>query len=130
MNRADIYRELPPLFLAWFSLILRPALQAGNNRHNEREARTIVEVSDLLLRGDVLGALVVLIGRLRALTSVIIPEGQTGGWAVAQHYEVLASSASGLLTQRDRANALRDQRDHQRAQALPPRRGGQGGENS
>ena len=89
MNRADIFRELPPLFLAWYALILNPALRAGNNRHNEREARTIVEVCDTLLKGDVLSALVLLIGRLRALTAVVIPDGQTGGWAVAQHYDVL-----------------------------------------
>ena len=67
-----------------------------------------------------LSALVILIGRLRALTAVVIPEGTTGGWAVAQHYEVLGSSQTGLLTQRDRTNALRHQRDAARAQALAP----------
>jgi len=128
MNRADVYRELPPLFLAWFQLILGPALRSGNNRHNEREARTIVEVCDTLLRGDTLGALVILIGRLRALTSIIIPEGAAGGWSVAQHFEVLQTSSSGLLTQRDRAKGLRDQRDSLRAQALPPRGRGRGGD--
>ena len=126
MNRADVYRQLPPLFLSWFQLILGPALRAGNNRHNEREARTIVEVCDTLLRKDTSGALVILIGRLRALTSIIIPEGAAGGRSVAQHFEELQMSSSGLLTQRDRANALRDQRDFLRAQALHPRGRGRG----
>jgi hypothetical protein len=80
-----------------------------------------VEACDTLLKGNVLGALVILIGRLRALTAVVIPEGQAGGWSVAQHYEVISSSQTGLLTQRDRTNALRDQRDAARAQALAPR---------
>ena len=87
-----------------------------------------MEVCDTLLRGDTLGALVILIGRLRSLTSIIIPEGTAGGWSVAQHYEVLQTSSLGLLTQWDRANALRDQRDSLRAQALPPRVRGRGGE--
>ena len=98
-------------------------MRLGQNRHNKREARTIVEVCDLLLKGQTLSALVVLIGRLRALTAVVMPEGQTGGWSVAQHYEILQSSQTGLLTNRDRRNALLDQRDAQRALSLVDRRG-------
>ena len=87
-----------------------------------------MEVCDTLLRADTLGALVILIGRLRALTSIIIPEGAAGGWSVAQHFAVLQTSSSGFLSQRDCANALRDQRDSLRAQVLPPRGRGRGAE--
>ena len=113
MNRSEVYKQLPPVFLAWFTMVLMPALQAlpGASKHTERETRTIVEAADALLRGDVLGALMMLLGRLRAITSVVMPDGTSGGWAVAQHYEVLQSTTSSLLTRRDRANAVRDQRD-------------------
>ncbi len=123
MTRAEVFRQLPPVFIAWFTLILLPALrqQANNNKHNEREARTIVEVCDTLLKGDVINALMILIGRLRAVTSVVTSDGANTGWAVAQHFEVLQTTANGLLTQRDRANALRDQRDVLRSQGLAPR---------
>ena len=124
-NRATIFRDLTPVFRTWYSLVLLPALRAGGNasKHSEREGCTLVESCDLLLKGETLTALVAMIGRLKALTSVVIPEGQTGGWNTAQHFEVVSSSQTGLLTQRDRTNALRDQRDALRAQGLAPRRG-------
>ena len=117
LSRAQIFQQLPPVFVAWFSLILLPALKAKTTGglHNEREARTIVEICDALLTGDTLGAFMILLGRLRAITSVVMPEGGAGSWALAQHFEVLQTNQTGLLTQRDRQNAQLDLRDTQRA---------------
>ena len=51
MNRADVYRQ-PQMLFRWFQFILGLAFRVGNNRHNERGARTIVDVCDTLLRWD------------------------------------------------------------------------------
>ena len=116
MTRSDVYKTLPAVFTTWFSLILMSALRnQQGGKHNEREARTIVEVCDALLEGDTVLAFMLLLGRLRAITSVVIPEGSQGGWAVAQQYEILRTSNSGLLSARDRDNAQRDHRDALRA---------------
>ena len=127
MTRAEIFKTLPPIFVAWFTLNLLPRLRAQTGAAGrEREARTIVEACDQILNGDPLGTLMTLLGRLRALTSVTTEEGG-GGWALASQYEVLATSTDGLLTQRDRARAQRDLSDTRRAQgrqrgsALPAR---------
>ncbi len=52
-TRATVYRKLPSVFLAWFSLTLLPAMkmQKGQQR-NEREARTLVEALDGLVEGS------------------------------------------------------------------------------
>ena len=70
----------------------------------------IVELCDALMQGDILEVFAIQIGRLRAHTSVMIPEGSTGSGAVAQNFGVLQTGATGLLTLRDRANAVRDHR--------------------
>ena len=113
LNRSDIYRKLPPIFVAWFALILEPMLraQAGGLR-SEREGRTISEICDLLLVGDILGALMVCLGRLKAITQASMPDG--GGWQVARHHELVAPDRFGIVTMRDRANAARDQREELR----------------
>ena len=127
LTRAEIFRTLPPIFVAWFTLNFLPRLRAQSSAAGrEREARTIVEACDQILNGDPLGTLMTLLGRLRALTSVTAQEG-AGGWALASQYEVLATSTDGLLSQRDRARAQRDLSDTLRAQgqqrggALPAR---------
>ena len=128
MTRAEIFKTLPPIFVAWFTLNLLPRLRAQSGAAGrEREARTIVEACDQILNGDPLGTLMTLLGRLRALTSVTTQEGSGDRWALASQYEVLATSTDGLLSQRDRARAQRDLSDTLRAQgqqrgsALPAR---------
>ncbi len=94
---------------------------SGNSLRAEREARTLVEIADALLSGATLQSLMLVLGRLKALTEA---HGRDGSWATAQHYEVTETEGSGILSQRDRTNALRDQRDAQRVArggALPPR---------
>ena len=72
--RAQMSQQLPPVFAAWFSMILLPIPRAKTTgeRYNEREARTIVEIRDTLLIGGTLGAPMILRGRVRALTSAVI----------------------------------------------------------
>ncbi len=123
MSKADIFRRLPPLFTPWFELKMAKILQqgGGNSLRSEREARTLVEIADALLSGATLQSLMLVLGRLKALTEA---HGRDGSWATAQHYEVTETEGLGILSQRDRTNALRGQRDAQRVArggALPPR---------
>ena len=64
------------------------------------------------------------LGRLKTITEAHTPG--SSGWATARHFEVTETSGSGILTQRDRANAIRDQQDQlrlTRGAALPADRG-------
>ncbi len=122
MTRADIFKRLPPIFAPWFELKMVKILQQaqGSSVRSEREARTLVEIADALLSGATMQSLMLVLGRLKALTEA----RASSTWAAAQHYEVTETEGSGILSQRDRANALRDQRDAQRVArggALPPR---------
>ncbi len=75
-TRASIYRKLPSVFLAWFSLTLLPAMKAKPGMlRNEREARTLVEALDGLVKGEQLPVIMLLLGRLKALSSVVLAEG-------------------------------------------------------
>ena len=97
-----------------------PLLAAGQQSlRSEREARTLVEMGDALLQGHTLPCLMLLLGRPKAITEAHTP-GST--WATARHYEVTATQGAGILTQRDRANAIRDQADQLRVArgAAPP----------
>ena len=123
MTRAEVFRRLPPIFAPWFELKMVKILQQaqGSSVRPEREARTLVEIADALLSGATMQSLMLVLGRLKALTEA---HGRDGSWATAQHYEVTETEGSGILSQRDRTNALRDQRDAQRVArggALPPR---------
>ena len=119
-TRADIFRMLPPVLTPWFELKMVPLLTAGQQSlRSEREARTLVEMGDALLQGHTLPCLMLLLGRLKAITEAHTP-GST--WATARHHEVTATQGAGILTQRDRANAMRDQADQlrvARGAALP-----------
>ena len=94
-SRATVFKTLPSVFQAWFQLILLPALQHTQRRgernvhqRNEREARTLVEALDMLLKGE-----------------------------QAQTHEVTRTNATGILTNRDMRHAQRDLRDMQRLKA-------------
>jgi len=104
---AEMFKTLPSIFLPWFTLVLLPAInsQPGGQR-SEREARTIVEVLDLLVAGNTLPAILILLGRLKAITSVT--QADNGGWDLAKQHELVQSSGMGLLSQRDRQNAVLD----------------------
>jgi len=121
-TRASIYRRLPSVFLAWFSLTLLPAMKAKPGMlRNEREARTLVEALDGLVKGEQLPVIMLLLGRLKALSSVVLAEGT---WALAQQHELTRTNATGILTDRDQRHAQRDLRDQQRleerARGAPP----------
>ena len=129
MDAMAVYRKLPAIFVSYYTLVLQPILDAsGGNARNERETRTICEALDCLLRGEPLDAIMVLLGRLRAIETAVTPEG--GGWNIAQHHELIPPRGAGLVTARDRENAARDQRDVLRTRgqvasaSAPPRVGG------
>ena len=88
---------------------------------NEREARTLVEALDGLVKGEQLPVIMLLLGRLKALSSVVLAEGT---WALAQQHELTRTNATGILTDRDQRHAQRDLRDQQRleerARGAPP----------
>ncbi len=85
-TRASVYKKLPSVFLAWFSLTLLPAMQRQKGQQrNEREARTLVEALDGLVKGEQLPVIMLLLGRLKALSAVVLAEGT---WALAQQHEL------------------------------------------
>ena len=104
---------MPSLFTSWFTLRLEPPLRGSNlGPRNLEEAKLLTEVTDLLLGGHVLPAIMILIGRLKALAEVASPD--SAGWNVARHHQLTRTDDMGLLTQRDRAHAARDSRDEMR----------------
>ncbi len=123
-SRATVFKTLPSVFQAWFQLILLPALQHAARptdrgaekfvQRNEREARTLVEALDLLLKGEQLPVVMLLLGRLKAISAVVLQENS---WTLAQTHEVTRTNATGILTSRDLRHAQRDLRDLQRLTA-------------
>jgi hypothetical protein len=114
--------KLPPLFVSYHSLVLSARL-AGSDRssRNEREARTLCEILDVLLSGGILAAIMIALQRLKAIEASIDPQG--GGWSHAAQHELTARPGQGLVSQKDRTLANRDVRDEQRSRAprgLPP----------
>ncbi len=109
------------MFQAWFQLILLPALQhtqrpGERNVHqrNEREARTLVEALDMLLKGEQLAVVILLLGRMKAISAVVLQENS---WTQAQPHEVTRTNATGILTSKDLRHSQRDLRDLQRLAA-------------
>ena len=60
------------------------------------------------------------IGRLKALTEAHTPG--SGGWAMAEYHEVSETGGTGIITARDRSNAMSDHRAASRS--FPEPRGG------
>ena len=67
---------------------------------------------DLLLLGESLHALMVLLGRLKAIRQSAKPG--RGGWAVAQYHRVVPFRGAGLLPARDQLQVSRGFRDADR----------------
>ncbi len=115
LDRAEIFKTVPPLFVTYFKLILESQLQASHMQRNEREARTLCEILDWALKGETMKLVMVALGRLKAIETVIEPGGS--GWNVARHHELIPRAQStGMLTSRDRENVARDVRDEARTQ--------------
>ena len=121
LDRAEVFKTVPPLFVAYFKLILEGQLQGSQMQRNEREARTLCEILDWAIKGETLKLIMVGLGRLKAIETVVEPG--TGGWNVARHHEMIPRPQAGLLTSRDRENVARDVRDEARVQGQL--RGGQ-----
>ena len=124
-SEIEIYKRLPSLFTSWNTLLLEPKFRELNHGpRNGQESRTLSDVADLLLTGSLLPALMIILGRLKALAEVAAPE--SSGWTVARHHELIRVDDMGILTRRDRENAVLDQRDSNRmsqaGHALQPSR--------
>ena len=137
MTPAEVYRKLPAMYSSWHSLRLEPRLKEANLwPRNLQESKTLVNIADELLVGNLLTALMIVIGRLKAITEVATPE--SGGWSAAPHMELVRTEDLGMLTARDRELANMDQRDSLRlrptpaaaseTRGRPPGRRSQGGE--
>ena len=114
MTQADVYKKLPALYSSWHALKLEPKLkgQTGALR-NTQESKTLTDLADELLVGNLLPGLMIVLGRLKAITEV----AETGGdWNTARHHELVRANELGMLTRADRHNASRDQRDLARLQ--------------
>ena len=110
MSRGDLFKKLPAVYTSWFDLKLAPVLRAASgSQRSWRLARTLCEIIDTLLGGDVMYSLMVALGRLNAVTDVASNDGIT--WAVAAHHELVVTDAVGLVTRRSRANQAIDQRE-------------------
>ena len=121
LDRSDLFKRLPPIFVAWFTLVLEPHLRQENLKRNVCEGRTLSELMDCLLTGDIMQAMMIILGRLKALTQASMPDG--GGWQMARHHEMVQPDPFGILTRQDRANAARDQREEQRTHPQPQAKG-------
>ena len=118
MTPAEVYRKLPAMYSSWPSLRLEPSLKEANlGPRNLQESKTLVNIADELLVGNVLPALMIVIGRLKAITEVATPE--SGGWSTARHMELVRTEDLGILTARDRELANMDQRDSLRLRSTP-----------
>ena len=109
ITRAAVYRRLPAVYVAYYTQILRPIMAALPTARNDREARTLCEIMDAGLQGDVMRMLMLSLGRLKALQSSMERDG--GGWQVAQNFEMIPPPNASLLSERDRQNVARDYRD-------------------
>ena len=125
MTRGEVFKRLPAIYRSWFDIKLSPALKGATGQARSwREAKTITTVLDYLLTGGVMNSIMVLLGRLNAVTDVATSENTS--WAMAQHHEIVESDAVGLITSRSRANQAQDQRELLRTQgyvrgtAIPP----------
>ncbi len=115
MTYGDIYKLLPSVYTSWFDVKLAPLLrQTSGNQRSFREAKTLTQLMDILLKADILQALMVCLGRLQAVTDVSTVEGTS--WQLVSHHEIVTSDAVGLITQRSRANQAADQRELLRTQ--------------
>ena len=119
-GRLMVAQKLPSLFVAYHTIILSRRFTDRAHARSERETRTLCEVLDLLLAGKTMQAIMVTLGRLKAVESSLDADG--GGWQVARQMELTARPDQGLVSSRDRALAQRDSRDEQRA--LHPRQWG------
>ena len=88
---------------------------------NLQEGKTLTDIADALMGGDMLRGLMLTVARLKALTEVSAPD--SAGWAVARHHELVVVDDMGLLSRRDRENAARDHKQAQRLGQLSRGRG-------
>ena len=86
--------------------------------------RPLATLADQLVQGETLRGLMTVLGRLKAITHVATDEEAT--WRSAELHELVSADSTGLLTRRDRANAVATQREQLRLRpvgrggALPP----------
>ncbi len=113
-TKVTLYKTLPSLFMAYYTQVLKAALESSQSasQRDERESLTICQTLDALLGGEVLHAIMIQLGRLKAVKEARATS--SGGWQVARHYELIPARDAGLTTEADRANAARDFRQHQR----------------
>ena len=115
--------------MAYYIQILRPIMEhAPGSQRTDRESRTLCMALDIILQGDPLRSIMILLGRLKALKSLLVPGSQ--GWQEAQLHERVAARGAGLLTASEMENTARDMMDQRRIEdfrgrGLPPKaRGG------
>ena len=112
LDPARIYKDLPPLFEAYFELKLEGRLAANSSGpRNERESELLCRILDHLIKGELMAAISLAMHRLFALEEATRPDGS---WSTARHIELLPPRDAGLVTNRMRHNMARDERDHQR----------------
>ena len=115
MTRGEIFKKLPAVYTAWFDVKLAPILRGSSGQKRTwRESKTLVELIDTMLGGDLLQALMIALGRLNAVTDVATNEGTP--WSVAAHHEIVSSDAVSPITPRARANQAAEQRQMLRTQ--------------
>ncbi len=121
-QQAEVYRKLPPLYSVHFKNVLKPLLEGegGQGTRDSREVETVSETMDALLDGEPMKALMVLLGRRKAILASRSSEG--GGWSVARYHEYLPMPGA-FLTARDRENATKDFKHDLRLRHSLPGRG-------
>ena len=80
---------------------------------------------DALLEGRTMQAMMLALGRLKAVEASL--DSDAGSWGTARQLEMAARPGQGLVTSRDRMLAIQDSRGEQRGSGRLPTRQDRGG---
>ena len=93
---------LDPVVVAYLTTVLQPALGNQLSNRSSQELRTLAEVLDLILRGQVASAADFLMQRFKA-----VEVGTQEGWNLGKHLELTPSLRVTAVGQAERAAAVR-----------------------
>ena len=96
--------DLEPIAQVYLTNVLLPSRPPGMNLCNERELRTLAEVLDHILRGDLLRAANIAIQRFKAVEAASSSEGS---WEIAQRLELIPPTAISTTSVAEREAAMK-----------------------
>ena len=103
--------QLPPILGQYVKLCLDPLLSNAGSR---TESRTLGEVADCLLRGELPQALDIILQRIKSIELAT----RSGGYAVASQMELVEVAPDGLANDREKETAAKAAAQVQKVQGL------------